>query len=145
MTNATKHIGWVAAEAGVNVQTLRYYERRGLLPRPSRTASGYREYTAETAQLVRFIKRAQGLGFTLAEAQELLKLRASPARDRSRIRKIANAKIADIDVRVARLTAMRESIASLVECCENGEALRCSIIDALNGECDGLAQGDTRP
>ena len=59
--------GEVAAEAGVNVQTLRYYERRGILARPSRTVAGYRSYSAEAVRVIRFIKRAQGLGFTLAE------------------------------------------------------------------------------
>lgn len=137
----TLRIGTVAAQAGVNVQTLRYYERRGLLPRPGRTTSGYREFAPDTAEVVRFIKRAQELGFTLSEVQELLKLRAAPARDRARVRRIAHAKIADIDARVARLTAVRQSIAGLVECCETGEALRCSIIDALNGECEGVAIG----
>lgn len=128
-------IGNVAAQAGVNVQTLRYYERRGLLPRPARTPAGYREYAPDTADLVRFIKRAQELGFTLAEARELIALRAAPARDRGKIRRLAEGKLAAIDARVAQLTAVRESIARLIECCENGEALRCSIIDALNGDC----------
>lgn len=136
MNESTLRIGAVADQAAVNVQTLRYYERRGLLPRPGRTASGYREYAPDTPDVVRFIKRAQELGFTLTEIQELLKLRSAPSRDRIRVRKIAQAKIADIDARVSRLAAVRESIAALVECCESGEALRCSIIDALNGECD---------
>ena len=135
MSGKTLRIGAVAGLAAVNVQTLRYYERRGLLPRPARTPSGYREYAPDTPDIVRFIKRAQELGFTLEEVHELLRLRAAPARDRARIRKIAQAKIADIDGKVTRLTAVRDSIASLVECCESGEALRCSIIDALNGEC----------
>jgi MerR family mercuric resistance operon transcriptional regulator len=135
MRGNTLRIGAVAELAAVNVQTLRYYERRGLLAQPARTPSGYREYAPDTPDVVRFIKRAQELGFTLDEVQELLRLRAAPARDRARIRKIAQAKIADIDGKVARLVAVRDSIASLVECCENGEALRCSIIDALNGEC----------
>ena len=138
--DTTLRIGAVAGQADVNVQTLRFYERRGLLPKPARAASGYRAYTPDTPDVVRFIKRAQELGFTLNEVAELLRLRAAPSRDRVKIRKIAHAKIADIDAKVARLTAMRDSIASLITCCENGDALRCSIIDALNGEC-----GDATP
>jgi DNA-binding transcriptional MerR regulator len=132
----TLRIGAVAGEADVNVQTLRFYERRGLLPKPARTPSGYREYTPDTPDIVRFIKRAQELGFTLNEVQELLKLRAAPARDRAKIRRLAEAKISDIDAKLARLTAVRTAIASLVECCVSGTALRCTIIDALNGECE---------
>jgi len=71
-------IGEVAGRAGVNVQTLRFYERRGLLPEPPRRASGYREYAPESVRRVRFIKRAQELGFTLAEVEELLRLREDP-------------------------------------------------------------------
>ena len=65
-------IGETAREAGVNAQTLRYYERRGLLPRPNRRGSGYREYSADAVQVVRFIKRAQELGFSLDEIEELI-------------------------------------------------------------------------
>ena len=68
--------GEVAARAGVNVQTLRYYERRGLLKKPGRRASGYREYSPDAVRLIRFIKRAQELGFTLTEIEDLLRLRS---------------------------------------------------------------------
>ena len=136
MATSTRRIGSVAAEAGVNVQTLRYYERRGLLPRPARTAAGYRDFAPDTANVVRFIKRAQDLGFTLAEVQELLKLRSSPGRDRERIRRIATGKVAAIDAKIAQLHAVRDSLAALVKCCESGESLRCDIMEALNGECD---------
>jgi DNA-binding transcriptional MerR regulator len=137
MPSATRRIGSVAAEAGVHVQTLRYYERRGLLPRAARTASGYRDYAPDTAQVVRFIKRAQELGFTLNEVQELLRLRSSPARDRERVRKIATTKMAAIDDKVAQLQAVRQALAGLVKCCESGvNSLRCDIMEALDGECD---------
>ena len=136
MATSPRRIGSVAAEAGVNVQTLRYYERRGLLPRPARTASGYRDFAPDTAHVVRFIQRAQDLGFTLAEVQELLKLRSSPARDRERIRRIAAGKVAAIDAKIAQLQAVRDSLAALVQCCESGASLRCDIMEALSGECD---------
>ena len=80
MINTSKplNIGTLAKQAEVNIQTIRYYERRGLLPEPERTASNYRVYAADTVRRVRFIKRAQDLGFTLSEIKELLDLRASP-------------------------------------------------------------------
>ena len=74
-------IGAAAERAGVNVQTLRYYERRGLLPRPPRRTSGYREFPDEAVRVVRFVKRAQDLGFTLDEIEELLRLRNDKRRD----------------------------------------------------------------
>ena len=77
-------IGTAAAQAGVNIQTLRYYERRGLLPRPPRRTSGYREFPDDAVRIVRFIKRAQDLGFTLDEIEELLRLRNDKRRDRAR-------------------------------------------------------------
>lgn len=129
-------IGAVAEQAGVNIQTLRYYERRGLLANPARTPAGYREYASDAPQIVQFIKRAQQLGFTLTEIQELLRLRAAPNRDRARVCRVATAKIADIEEKLARLEAVRRALADLVDCCERGDSIQCSILEALNGECD---------
>ncbi len=95
-------IGETAKEAGVNAQTLRYYERRGLIPRPARRGSGYREYSAEAVRIVRFIKRAQELGFSLEEIAELVRLRGVKRTERQRVRAIAQRKIADIERRMAR-------------------------------------------
>src|SRR4051812_45698890 len=96
-------IGEAAEQAGVNVQTLRYYERRGLLPRAPRRVSGYREYAPEAVRIVRFIKRAQELGFSLDEVEELLRLRRSSRRDRTRIRKVAEQRIEQIDRKILEL------------------------------------------
>ena len=82
-------ISEAAREAGVNVQTLRYYERRGLLPAPPRGGSGYREFPADAVQVVRFIKRAQELGFTLDEVEELIELRGVKRSERQRVRAVA--------------------------------------------------------
>ncbi len=92
-------IGAVANQAGVNIQTLRYYERRGLLDEQERTTSGFREYPPDTVRLIRFIKRAQDLGFTLGEIEELLPLRERRPADRVNIRSVAQAKVAAIDPR----------------------------------------------
>jgi MerR family copper efflux transcriptional regulator len=89
-------IGEVARRAGVNIQTLRYYERRGILPSPTRRPSGYREYSPDTVAFVRFIKRAQHLGFNLRDVGELLELRQNPSRSRAAVRAVAVRRVADI-------------------------------------------------
>jgi MerR family transcriptional regulator, copper efflux regulator len=124
--------GEVAAAAGVNIQTLRYYERRGLLPKPRRRDSGYREYDTETVQLVRFIKRAQELGFTLSEVAELVQLRKIDPRRTSKVRALAMAKLEDIEQKMQRLGAMRQALLALVEeCACEGKAPACPIIETL--------------
>jgi Cu(I)-responsive transcriptional regulator len=124
-------IGKAAREAGVNVQTLRYYEKRGLLPAPRRRDSGYREFPDDAVQVVRFIKRAQELGFSLDEVEELVRLRGVKRAERHKVRAIAERKVADIDRKIQQLTAMKEALASLVESCHQGGAAECPIIEAL--------------
>ena len=126
-------IGSAAEQAGVNVQTLRYYERRGLLPQPPRRQSGYREFADEAVRVVRFIKRAQDLGFTLDEVEELLQLRNDKRRDRARVRAVAEHRIREIDGKIAELRAMKKALDHLVHCCRDGATLECPIIEALDG------------
>jgi Hg(II)-responsive transcriptional regulator len=126
-------IGTAAEQAGVNVQTLRYYERRGLLPQPPRRQSGYREFPDDAVRVVRFIKRAQDLGFTLEEVEELLKLRNDKRRDRARVRTVAERRMKEIDQKVAELRAMKKALGHLVHCCRDGATLECPIIEALDG------------
>lgn len=124
-------IGQAAELAGVNVQTLRYYERTGLLPKASRRPSGYRQYDTDTVRLVHFIKNAQELGFTLRDISELIALRKNP-RSCSRVATLAQTKVEQIDRRVRRLTAMRKTLAELAGACQNGDANHeCPIIEAL--------------
>jgi Hg(II)-responsive transcriptional regulator len=130
-------IGTAAEQAGVNVQTLRYYERRGLLPVPPRRGSGYREFPTEAVRIVRFIKRAQDLGFTLDEIEELLRLRHHKRRDRARIRGVAERRVRQIDQKIAELQAMKRALSHLVHCCEEGATLECPIIEALDGVKEG--------
>lgn len=127
-------IGQTAREAGVNAQTLRYYERRGLLPRPNRRGSGYREYSADAVRIVRFIKRAQELGFSLDEIEDLVRLRGVKRTERQRVRVIAQRKIAEIDSKIQRLRSMRGALDHLVHACEQGGPAECQIIEALNGD-----------
>ncbi len=105
----------------MNVQTLRYYERTGLLPRPSRKPSAYRQYEADTVHLVHFIKHAQELGFTLRDISELIALGKSP-KSCPRAARLALAKVEEIDRCVRRLTAMRQTLAELATACEAGDA-----------------------
>jgi Hg(II)-responsive transcriptional regulator len=122
-----------ARQAGVNAQTLRFYERRGLLPKPPRRRSGYREYPADAVRIVRFIKRAQELGFSLDEVDELVRLRSVRRSERHRVRAIAEHKIADIDQKIEHLRSMRDALDQLVDRCHRGGATECPIIDALTG------------
>ena len=126
-------IGAAAEQAGVNVQTLRYYERRGLLPRSPRRTSGYREFPDEAVRVVRFVKRAQDLGFMLDEIEELLKLRNDRRRDRGRIRSVAGKRVREIEGKIAELQAMKQALSHLIHCCEEGATLECPIIEALDG------------
>ncbi|HEV8362478.1 MAG TPA: MerR family transcriptional regulator [Gemmatimonadaceae bacterium] len=131
-TSPVLRIGHVAERANVNVQTLRYYERRGLIPAPRRRPSGYREYPDDTVRLVRFIKRAQELGFTLNDVQELIELRQNRTKSRAQVRALAAAKVSDITVRVRRLNAMRHALEDLLGACDCDAAAReCPIIEAL--------------
>ena len=126
-------IGEVATDAGVGVQTLRYYERRGLIPRPSRRPSGYRDYPGEVVARVRFVKRAQDLGFTLAEIRDLLALRDDPAGSCDDVRAAAAIKLHAIDAKLRSLGAMREALAVLVRACDEGDEPRpCPLIEALD-------------
>src|SRR5260370_13509878 len=108
-------IGRLAKQAGVNLETVRFYERRGLLPKPPRTASGYRVFPADAARRLRFIKRAQELGFSLKEIRDLLSLRMRPGTSRSDIQARADAKVPDIDEKIRTLKSMSTTFHALTE------------------------------
>ena len=146
-------IGEVAARAGVNAQTLRYYERRGIIAEPRRTTSGYRAYEPETVAIIRFIKRAQELGFTLEEAEELLKLRRLRGMKRAEARALAADKLRGVDEKLAHLKAIRSAIGALLESCACSDGgVACPILEALEhpaGEAagslsDGMGDGQGR-
>jgi MerR family mercuric resistance operon transcriptional regulator len=128
-------ISRLAKEAGVNLETVRYYERRGLLQRPPRSASGYRLFPLETARRLRFIRRAQELGFSLTEIRELLSLRVSPNAKSADVRKRAEAKIADIDAKIKSLDSMKTTLRRLTKVCAGcGPIAECPILESLDGE-----------
>ena len=130
MGNRAFTVARLAEAAGVGVETIRYYERRGLLARPQRGAGTYREYERKHVARIRFVKRAQDLGFTLAEIETLLKL--DDGTDRATIRKIAGERLAQIRSRVADLRRMEKTLAHVLHDCERrGEAPHCPIIEAI--------------
>lgn len=123
-------IGRVAKLAEVNVETIRYYQRRGLLAEPEKPHMGYRRYPADSVKHIRFIKRAQALGFTLEEIAELLRLEKACACAETRA--LAAHKIELIDRKLTGLTAMRKALASLVQQCERKQPAKgCPIIQVL--------------
>ena len=123
-------IGKLAEAAGVNIETIRYYQRRGLLDEPTKPLSGHRRYSTEATKRVRFIKRAQALGFTLIEVGGLLTLDAACACTETRA--LAARKLALIEQKMADLVAMRQVLGGLVQQCDAGiGGADCPIIDAL--------------
>jgi MerR family gold-responsive transcriptional activator of gol and ges genes len=126
-------IGDAANRAGVNPQTLRYYERRGLIPAAGRRDSGYREYTADQVRVVRFVKRAQELGFSLNEISELLKLRNATA-PKPAVRDLGERRLADLDQRIEDLIKVRDALQALVGACRKGHRPVCPILEALEDE-----------
>ena len=128
-------IGRLAQKVGINLETVRFYERRGLLPKPPRSASGYRLFSAEAVRRLKFIKRAQELGFSLSEIRELLALRISPRTTSTEIRRRTEAKIADIEGKIKSLDSMRKSLVKLAHSCSGCEPLsECPILESLDRE-----------
>ena len=120
-------IGELAAEGGVGIETIRFYERKGLLAPPERTAAGYRQYDDEAVGRLRWILRAKELGFTLAEISELLD---AGQRTPSGIAEAATAKLVEVDGEVERLRQVRARLESLVGLCVGGDGMACVRLDA---------------
>ena len=128
-------IGRLAKAAGVNVETVRYYQRRGLIDEPPKPAGGHRRYTTSALKRIAFIRRAQALGFSLAEVQTLL--RYSDGRSWKETRQIAERKFGNLDVHIAQLRKMRDSLKALIKKSRDGKGRgHCPIISALDGEAE---------
>ncbi|MDQ6769595.1 MAG: heavy metal-responsive transcriptional regulator [Gemmatimonadota bacterium] len=128
-------IGEIATQTKVSVQALRYYERRGLLPSPSRQSSGYRLYDHDALQRVRFIRRAQDLGFTLQEIGDLLRLWADSTKSCSAVEKRARKTLEGIDGKISDLERMRTALSKYVGACHNGSSLdECPLLAALGDD-----------
>lgn len=125
--------GEVAERAGIGLEALRFYERRGLVPEPPRAANGYREFPVETVARIRFIQRAQKIGFSLEEIGELLSLRVEAGVECEDVRRRAEAKLAEVETRIRDLERMRATLGELVErCLDRRSSGECPILAALD-------------
>ena len=132
-------IGRLARKAGVGVETIRFYERKGLIEQPRRPRDGgYRVYPEETAHRIRFIRQAQELGFSLREVQDLLSLRADPESDSADVRERAATKLAEVKRKITELERIRAALEDLIAACPGRGALRgCTIMEALRAGEEG--------
>ena len=126
-------IGEIAKAADVGIETVRFYEREGLIPEPARRQSGYRQYPPDTVRRLRFIRRAKDLGFTLKEIGELLDLRVDPQRNCADVRELAKAKMADVEAKMLELARIQAALTDLVRTCRGkGPTSECPILDSLD-------------
>lgn len=131
-------IGNVAREAGVGIETIRFYEREGLIGKPPRTPSGYRQYPDDVIERIRFIQRAKGLGFSLSEIRELLAMSVRSDSECEDVRHRAEAKIVDIEAKIRDLDGMRRALSELTRACATGRHTdECPILECLS-------RGETR-
>jgi len=131
----TLTIGQLAKQAQVNVETVRYYERRGLIPEPHRRESGYREYSQEAVARLQFIKRAKGLGFSLKEIFDLLSLRVGPDATCGDVKRRAERKLADIEEKLQALQRMKKALTKLAAACRGrGPTSECPILEVLESK-----------
>ncbi|BBA35795.1 transcriptional regulator, MerR family [Methylocaldum marinum] len=127
-------IGKVAARAGISIDTVRFYERSGLLKKADRTEAGYRLYAADDVNRLKFIRRAKALGFSLEEVAELLALNDGVG-ERSAVRAIAERRLAELEQKIAELDRVRRTLAGLVQACDGaGPVCGCPIIEAVLGD-----------
>jgi DNA-binding transcriptional MerR regulator len=137
MNSLTLTIGEVARRARVGLDTVRYYERRGLLADPPRTAAGYRQYPPDAARRVTFIKRAQALGFTLEEIAGLLALRVTPRQCCADVERQARSAIERLDGKLAELQEARVALARLADACHLDHAnAECPLLEAIEPDAD---------
>ena len=127
------NIGTAAERAGLPAKTIRYYEDIGLL-RPERRDNGYRDYSAADVHRLRFLQRARSLGFSVDECRQLLSLYSDRERESAEVKAIAEAKLAEIECKIAELTGLRDVLSHLVTHCHGDERPDCPIIDGLAGD-----------
>ena len=125
------NIGQAATASGVTAKMIRYYESIGLLPAAARTDSGYRVYGEKELHVLRFIRRARKLGFSLERIADLLSLWRDDGRASGDVKRIALAHVAELDERIRELTEMRDTLASLADCCHGDERPDCPILQTL--------------
>ena len=127
-------IGQLAKEAGVGVETVRFYQQKGLMAQPPKPETGgYREYPAESVHRIRFIRSAQQIGFSLGEIDELLELEAGNNTRCIDVRKRAEVKLEDVLVKIDNLKSIRKALEMLINACPGkGSVRKCSILEAIN-------------
>jgi MerR family mercuric resistance operon transcriptional regulator len=127
--------GELAKKAMVSIETLRYYEQNELLPKPRRTAKNYRIYSDDSLKRIRFIKRAQQLGFSLKEIKALISLRTDPRADCGDVKKITLSKVNELDSKIKELKLMKKSLVKLEsECPDRGPIKNCRMLETLESE-----------
>ena len=127
-------IGIVSKRTGTNIETIRYYERAGLLPLPQRSAGGYRLYGTTHLKRLNFVRRARGLGFSLAEVRKLLRLADQRRRPCAEVRVVAEMHLEDVKAKIADLRRMEHVLQETVARCKAGGGSHCAMIDALYTE-----------
>jgi MerR family copper efflux transcriptional regulator len=131
-------IGRLAKEAGVNIDTIRYYERHGLLPRATRRESGYREYAHADVARLTFIRRAKELGFSLSDISELLSLSTDRNNGVRGVKRKAEERLADVERKIAELKRVHRGLKTLIDACPgHGELAACPIVAALSSDAGG--------
>ncbi|MFC0101771.1 MerR family transcriptional regulator [Sphingopyxis terrae] len=132
-------IGELSRATGTNIETIRYYERIGLLPAPARTEANYRSYGDAHRARLRFVRHSRELGFTIDEIRSLLDLSDHPERDCADADRIASAHLEQVEAKIAQLSALRDELTRIVGRCRGGLAGDCRVIEALgdHGQCDG--------
>jgi len=125
-------IGQLATRSGVGVETIRFYERKGIIAQPARPADGYRKYDDQVAERIRFVQQAHELGFTLKEIKELLSLRVNPRMSCATVKERAEAKIVDVDAKIAALRRMKGALVKITRTCSGaGPTSECPILDYM--------------
>ena len=134
-------ISRAANRAGVSIETIRFYERKGLIDQPQKPVSGYRTYPVETVRRIKFIRQAQELGFSLREIDELLALKAAPGTDCSDVHNRATAKLREVDTKIEHLQGIRVALQELISVCPGRGALRtCTIMESLTSVEEGKSR-----
>ena len=130
-------IGAIAKRTNTNVETIRFYERIGLLPPPGRSVGGYRLYRMEHVKRLNFVRRARALGFSIAEVRQLLRLADERRRPCAKVRVVAEAHLRDVHAKIADLRAMERVLTETIARCARGRGIHCPLIEALYRDQDG--------
>ena len=138
-------IGALSKHTGTNIETIRYYERVGLLPTPARSSGGYRLYGTDHVKRLNFVRRARALGFSVAEVRKLLTLADQRRRPCAEVRVVAMAHLQDVKAKIADLRQMERVLRDTVARCEAGSGSHCPMIDALYTDAEANATKNGRP